>query len=78
MLAAIDEGRAPGDALRSFALATLAASTPGTRVWLRAAELLETHPQRLRRAVLLAGEVVEMMDAQSSSGPRSEREDKEE
>jgi len=68
-LTAVDEGRPAADLVRALALATLATLPPGASLWLRAAELLETHPQRLRRAVLLAGEVIEAVCVSSEGEP---------
>jgi hypothetical protein len=59
VLSAVDEGRPVGDAVRALALGVLAATTPGTAPWLAAVALLEPDPQRVRRAVLLAGEVLD-------------------
>ena len=75
VLAAVDEGRPPGDLVRALALATLATLPPGASLWLRAAELLETHPQRLRRAVLLAGEVIEAVCVSPQGAPDATRGD---
>ena len=69
VLEAVDEGRPPGDLVRALALATLATLPPGASLWLRAAELLEAHPQRLRRAVLLAGEVIEAVCGSPEAAP---------
>jgi hypothetical protein len=68
LLAAVEDGRPTADLVRALALATLAAATPGTPGWLRAAALLESHPQRMRRAVLLAGEILALEEAQRESG----------
>jgi hypothetical protein len=68
LLAAVEEGHATADLVRALALATLAAATPGTPGWLRAAALLESHPQRMRRAVLLAGEILALEEAQRDAG----------
>jgi hypothetical protein len=75
VLAAVDEGRPPGDLVRALALATLATIPPGASLWLRAAELLEAHPQRLRRAVLLAGEVIEAVCGSPEGAPDATRGD---
>lgn len=59
LLAAVDEGRPAGDAARAFALAVLSTVPPGDPSWEAAVGVLEGGPLRVRRAVLLAGELLD-------------------
>jgi hypothetical protein len=68
VITSIEEGGPTADFVRAIALATLTAATPGTPGWLRAAALLESHPQRMRRAVLLAGEILALEEPQKEAG----------
>ena len=59
LLLAIDEGRPAGDVARALALAVLTVEAPGSAPWTAAVAVLEGGPLRVRRAVMLAGEILD-------------------
>ena len=68
LLEAVDEGRPAGDLCRALALAVLASETPGEAPWTAAVEVIEGGPLRIRRAVALAGMI---LDREAPSSRRS-------
>ena len=69
VLCAVDEGTPAGLPARALALAVLATEPPGSPRWTAAVEIIEGGPLRVRRAVMLAGEV--LADAPSLSLARA-------
>jgi len=74
LLLAVDEGRPAGDAARALAVAVLATEAPGSSRWGAAVAVLEGGPLRVRRAVMLAGELLEGGACSRRRGPSHARE----
>ena len=62
LLQAVDEGRAAGPFVRELAVGVLRATAPSSAPWTLAVALLEGGPLRMRRAVDLAGLVMELSE----------------
>ena len=61
LLEAIDSGAPIGAPARALAVSTLRVTAPDTAPWWKAIELLEGGPLRARRAVDLAGQVLDAL-----------------
>jgi hypothetical protein len=62
LLRAVDEGAPAGELARALALDVLRVAAPDSPEWARAVAVIEGGPLRMRRAVELAGLVVEAVD----------------
>lgn len=68
LLRAVDDGAPAAELARALALAVLATEPPGSKRWTAAVAALEGGPLRTRRAVALAGEVLEGAECVSPDG----------
>ena len=64
LLTAVDEGRPAGGIARELAVEVLRAMAPDSAPWRKAVEVLEGGPLRMRRAVDLAGLVLDAIGAE--------------
>lgn len=72
LLRAVDEGLPAGAAARELAVEVLRRSAPDTAAWTKAVDVLEGGPLRARRAVELAGLVLDA--AEEEDGDAAVRE----
>jgi hypothetical protein len=62
LLTAVDEGHPAGPVARTLAMTVLRHAAPDSLAWLRAVDVLEGGPLRARRAVDLAGLLLDALE----------------
>ena len=73
LLTAVDEGRPAGPVARELAVEVLRQTAPDSAGWTKAVEVLEGGPLRMRRAVDLAGLVLDVIGEELAAGEHQQQ-----